>query len=95
MKKMLLCKLISRRRGVENLDVLDSYMAADFLESSLCVGVRRAETCCVHVYISMFDSGKSPCCVHVLCDVQVNTYVQILEPLVAVLQSLTSLTISK
>ena len=93
MKKVLLCKLISRRREVENLDDLDSYMAVNFLESSLCVGERRAETCCL--YISTFDSGKFPCCVHILCDVQVNTYIQILETLVAVLQSLISLTISK
>lgn len=92
-EKVLLCKLIGKRREVENLDVLDSNMVANFLESSLCVVERRAETCCV--YISTFDSGKFPRQVHILCDVQVNTYIQILEPFVVELQSPTSLTISK
>jgi len=67
-------------------------MAANFLESSLCVRDLELKRC---LYISTFYSGKMPCCVHILCDVQVNTCIQILEPLVVVLQSLTSLAISK
>jgi hypothetical protein len=96
MIKVLLCKLIRRRRKAENLDVLNIYIyiyGCKFPGNSLSAGERRAETSCV--YISTFDSGKIPCCVHTLCDVQVNTYIQILEPLFVVLQSLTSLTISK
>ena len=83
-EEVLLCELIRRRRDSENLNVLDSYMAADFLESSLCEGQCSAESLCV--FISTFDSRKVPYCERLFSAAQTSTLIQITRPLVSVLQ---------
>jgi hypothetical protein len=53
---VFICKLIRRRRDVEDLDVLDCSAAANFLEWSVCMGGCTAETCYTHThtYIYMY-----------------------------------------